>query len=279
MKGGIGAYLSALSQVLDAFTHQNAGSLSILLTSDEEGTGTHGTRRVLEWLRERREKIDACLVGEPTNPTSVGEMVKVGRRGSLNGKITVLGEAGHVAYPTNAVNPIPTLLGYLNILQTQKFDQGNDAFDPTHLEITSIDVGNGTTNVIPAHAAAHFNIRFNNEHSGKSLTQWLIREAEGISDRIRVTAAVSGEAFLCSSEGLKQVVLDAVQDVTGRLPVCSTTGGTSDARFIKDLCPVIEFGLVSRTAHQINEHIALSELYTLRDIYAQILKRYFRLSV
>ncbi len=275
MKGGISAYMGALSQFMPIFSQRSQGSLSLLLTSDEEGPGLNGTRKVIGWLQEKGEVIDACLVGEPTNPTIVGEMVKVGRRGSLNGKVTASGVAGHVAYPENAINPIPLLLDYLALLRKRIFDQGNGYFDPTHLEITSIDVENSATNIIPAHATANFNIRFNNEQTGVDLSQWLIQEAYALSGRLHVQADVSGEAFYCPNEHLKSIISECIKEITGKSPVFSTTGGTSDARFLKDICPVIEFGLVNKTAHQIDEQIHIEEIRNLEQIYFGVLTRMF----
>lgn len=272
MKGAIAAFMAAVSQHLSQGALK--GSISFLLTSDEEGKAIHGTRRVVDWLVERGEVISACLVGEPTNPTTVGEMVKVGRRGSLNAALTVEGKAGHVAYPELAQNPLSPLLSYLHDLDQIVFDEGYDFFDPTNLEITSIDVGNSTTNVIPSSGQARFNIRFNPHHSGKSLSELLRKKAESKLSKHTLDIQVSGEPFLRPDPLLQTCLKDGIQKVTGRATVFSTSGGTSDARFIKDICPVIEFGLVNATAHQIDEHIDLAEIYTLTSVYQEVLAHF-----
>lgn len=272
MKGALAAFLSALADYLPSHTK---GSISLLLTSDEEGKAFHGTKRVIQWLEEQNEHISACLVGEPTNPTIVGEMVKVGRRGSLNASIVIHGQAGHVAYPEQAINPIPFLLNFLTSLIESSLDQGADFFDPSHLEITTIDVGNPTSNVIPDVASAKFNIRFNPHHSGNSLTEWLQTKAQAIPIPYDLSIHVSGEPFFRPDDHLKKTLSEAIYKVTNRLPEFSTTGGTSDARFIHKICPVIEFGLINKTAHHINEHVSISEIYTLKNIYLEVLKNYF----
>lgn len=273
MKGAIAAFISAVAEYLQTSTSN--GSISFILTSDEEGPGINGTCRVIEWLKNIDEHIDGCLVGEPTNPLRVGEMIKIGRRGSLNTTVTAIGLAGHIAYPENAQNPIPILLDYLDRLRNHTFDTGNELFDPSHLEISTIDVDNTTRNVIPSTATAQFNIRFNNHHTSSSLTQWLVDQALEISPSLKVETRRNGEAFYCPDDHLKSMVSQAIQEVTGMSPVFSTSGGTSDARFLKDLCPVIEFGLISQTAHQINECVAISEIITLKEIYKQILQQFF----
>lgn len=269
MKGAIAAFIAALSQFNNTY-----GSLSLLLTSDEEGPARNGTLKVIDWLKNRGEVIDACLIGEPTNPTYVGEMVKVGRRGSLNATITVSGTAGHVAYPDQADNPIPKLVRLLHTLVNHKLDTGTPDFNPSHLEVTSIDVGNPTANVIPATAHAKLNIRFNNMHTGSSLQQWLQSVCD--SYEATVTVSISGEAFLCQDPQLAQLLATAITKVCGHKPEFSTSGGTSDARFLKNLCPVIEFGLINKTAHHFNEQIITSEIYRLETIYRQILEDYFK---
>lgn len=268
MKGAIGAYLTAL----DGFLQENPspkGSLSVLLTTDEEGPALHGVRYVVERFKARGESIDLCLGGEPTNVAHVGDTIKIGRRGSLNATITVQGKSGHVAYPYLAQNPIPPLLAYLQDLLSVPLDQGMLSFDPSHLEVTSIDVGNPTTNVIPAQASACLNIRFNPCHTGASLTQYLQDKAAQMEVPYTLDVRVSGEPFYCENEALQQSVYQAVQTVTGLAPAFSTSGGTSDARFMKDLCPVIEFGLINATAHQVDEHVAVEEIYRLVSVYRQ----------
>ena len=230
---------------------------------------------MLEWLKDKEESIHACLVGEPTNPHKVGEMIKIGRRGSLNIDITVHGIAGHVAYPELAKNPISVLLQYLQQITAASLDQGTENFSPSHLEITSIDVGNSTRNVIPTLAQAKINIRFNPLQSKERLVEKLEKVAAQFPLKIDIQSNQGCEAFMSTDQHLTEVVRLAVEEICGAQPTLSTTGGTSDARFIKDVCPVIEFGLVSATAHHINEHIAVSELVLLRNVYLKILENYF----
>ena len=278
MKGAIGAYLAAI----DAYLQKNElkGSLSILLTTDEEGPAVEGIRQVVEQFKARKEEIDACVVGEPTNVEKVGDTIKIGRRGSLNAAVTVSGKAGHVGYPHLAKNPINSLISYLQSLVSVPLDTGMVNFDASHLEITSIDVGNPTRNVIPSEASAKFNIRFNPTQTPDSLTQYLHTKAEeagfnqGGFTYILQTQS-SGDAFLCEDQALQHLVCDAVLATTGMTPILSTSGGTSDARFMKDLCPVIEFGLVSATAHQVDEHIAVEEIHRLKAVYQEIIERFF----
>lgn len=277
MKGAIAAFIAATSQYLSQPLLK--GSISFLLTSDEEGPALHGTRRVIDWLNEQGEKISACLVGEPTNPATVGEMVKVGRRGSLNATIKVEGKTGHVAYPELAQNPIPHLLTYLQDLHQTTLDEGYDFFDPTNLEITTVDVGNPTTNVIPSSAEARVNIRFNPNHTGKSLSDFLRQKADTLLVNHSLDIRISGEPFLRPDPFLQNCLTEAIQEVTGKTTIFSTTGGTSDGRFIKDICPVIEFGLVNATAHQIDEHIDVKEIHTLTSIYREVLSRFLAGSV
>jgi len=279
MKGGIGAYLSAI----DDYLKENSlakGSLSIVLTSDEEGPATQGIRYVVEQFKNRKEQIDACIVGEPTNTKEIGDTIKIGRRGSLNAILIVQGKTGHVAYPHLAGNPIPYLLDYLRMILSIPLDHGMPNFDPSHVEVTSIDVGNPTTNVIPAEITTQFNIRFNPLHTRESLAQYLHDKANqagltqnGISYTLQVQG--SGEAFLCEDQALRSLVQNAVSAITGRTPVLSTGGGTSDARFIKDLSPTIEFGLINTTAHQVDEHIEVEKIHQLASVYQEIIARFF----
>lgn len=278
MKGAIGAYLAAV----DAYLQKNEfkGSLSLLLTTDEEGPAVEGIQQVVAQFKARGEKIDACIVGEPTNVEKIGDTVKVGRRGSLNATVTVLGKAGHVGYPHLANNPINPLLRYLQDLVSTPLDAGMAHFDASHLEVTSIDVANPTRNVIPSEISAKFNIRFNPTQTQGSLTQYLHTKAEeaglhqgGFTYTLQIQS--SGDAFLCEDPALQRLVCEAVLAITGIMPTLSTSGGTSDARFMKDLCPVIEFGLVSATAHQVDEHIAVDEIHRLKAVYEEILERFF----
>jgi succinyl-diaminopimelate desuccinylase len=275
MKGGIGAFLAAIDTYLQG--NPSNGSISVLLTTDEEGPARDGIKYVVKQFQARGEQIDACLVGEPTNTAAIGDTIKVGRRGSLNGTITVQGTSGHVAYPHLAKNPIQPLLAYLQGLLNTSLDDGMAHFDPSHLEVTSIDVGNPTRNVIPFEATAKFNIRFNPNHTAESLTRDLNDRAEefhkdGFTYNLEIQG--SGDAFLCEDPALQEIVSESVFKTTGVRPTLSTSGGTSDARFMKDLCPVIEFGLINATAHQIDEHISIADIHTLTKAYVEIIKRF-----
>lgn len=274
MKGAIAAFLIAAQDVIRS---QPTGSISLLLTSDEEGAAVDGTRQVVQWLKDRGEVVDLCLVGEPTSVKQVGDMVKIGRRGSLNVHVAVQGQAGHVAYPENFINPITILMDYLNELKRQPLDQGNELFQPSNLEITSIDVGNPTTNVVVGQAEARFNIRFNNLHSGDSLQAYLRKVAEQISSRLSLTMRTSGDAFYCSNPHLTEQISSCIERITGKPPVLSTSGGTSDARFIKDIAPVVELGLLNAMAHQDNEQAAVSDLNLLQALYGEILSSFLPL--
>jgi succinyl-diaminopimelate desuccinylase len=251
------------------------GSISFLITQDEEGVAVNGTRKMLEWLKARGEKIDACLVGEPTNPEILGEMVKIGRRGSIGFTLTVHGTQGHVAYPQRADNPIPRLLAMLGALTSTPLDSGTDYFPPSRLEVTSVDVGNQTVNMIPALASAKFNVRFNDLHTGHSIEKW-VRARCAPCGAFDLTHRLTGEAFHTNKETpLAGMLVAAIQEVTGRTPVLSTTGGTSDARFIKDYCPVIEFGTTGATAHMVDERVAVATLEQLALIYRKTLEHFF----
>lgn len=270
MKGAIACFVAAAAEAIDAGLN---GSLSLMITGDEEGPAINGTRKVLDWLEARGETIDGCIVGEPTNPRYLGEMVKVGRRGSLNAVLTVDGVQGHVAYPDLADNPIPRLLALLETLMAP-LDQGYENFQPSNLELTSIDVGNTTTNIIPARAQARFNVRFNPNHTGASLEAKLRRRLDRVRTAYTLDARVSGEAFLTESGALTATVIDAVEKISGKRPEASTNGGTSDARFIHRLCPVVECGLVGATMHRVDERVALSDLEILKSIYLEIIERF-----
>ncbi|MCX7338903.1 MAG: succinyl-diaminopimelate desuccinylase [Alphaproteobacteria bacterium] len=278
MKGGIAAFVAAISRVIQDADF--SGSISILLTSDEEGPATNGTTRVVDWLKEKQEIITACIVGEPTSVTALGDTAKIGRRGSLNTIVTVSGKQGHVAYPHLAANPIPALIRYLHQLLSVPLDHGTDAFSPTNLEITSVDVGNPTTNMIPGSASARFNIRFNPLHTGESLKAHLNDVLDGIKAddknalNWQLETRVSGEAFLCDHPPLHQLVKDAVGAVTGLTPDLNTTGGTSDARFMREICPCIEIGLKNATAHHVDERVAIEDLEQLTRVYEEILRNF-----
>jgi len=278
MKGALAAMVAAVSRHLDR--HDPAkGSIAFLITGDEEGFAINGTKRVLVALDEAGERFDHCLVGEPTNPTVLGDMIKSGRRGSINCKLTVRGRQGHVAYPERAENPIPVLLTLLDRLNARVLDEGHPPFPPSNLEVTSIDVGNPTTNVIPGNATAQFNIRFNIKHTGDELTRW-IEDEVALSDlhfdgHIDTDFHVTGEAFLTPAGDFTTLLQDAVEAETGRRPALNTGGGTSDARFIHNYCPVAEFGLVGATMHQVDERVPVSDIEHLTNIYTTILARYF----
>ena len=278
MKGGIAAFIAAASQALDA--GEPEGSLSLLITGDEEGVATDGTRRVVEALMAEGEAIDACIVGEPSSAEALGDMIKIGRRGSLNAEIVVSGRQGHVAYPQRAANPVRPLIELLARLQSHTLDQGYPEFQPSNLEVTSVDVGNPATNVIPARASARLNIRFNPAHTSASLMQWLEAERAGAEgDHPGVTIAlnvhVSGEAFLTEPGPFVEVIEQACEQALGRRPERSTTGGTSDARFICKMCPVVELGLVGASMHGIDEHVPEQDLRDLTRLYRTLIDAYF----
>ncbi|HEY0836200.1 MAG TPA: succinyl-diaminopimelate desuccinylase [Azospirillum sp.] len=274
MKGAIAAFVAAVARDLDA-SGPPAGSISLLITGDEEGVAINGTKKVLDWMRANGERIDACVVGEPTNPKALGDMIKIGRRGSLTGYLTVYGAQGHVAYPHLADNPLPRLVRMLDAITREPLDQGNAHFQPSNLEVTTIDVGNPANNVIPAQGAATFNIRFNDMHTAASLESWARARFDAVGGAYDLRCACSGESFLTPPGPLPELVADAVERVTGARPEYSTTGGTSDARFIKDACPVVEFGLVGQTMHKVDEHVALDDLVRLTDIYGAIIRDVF----
>ncbi len=277
MKGGIAAWIAAVSQTLA--DGDVPGSLSFLITGDEEGPALHGTRRVVETLMAEGEVIDACVVGEPSSSQALGDMIKVGRRGSLNSWITVHGKQGHVAYPDRAANPAPVLTKLLTRLDAHRLDDGYPEFPPSNLEITTIDIGNPATNVIPAEAKARLNIRFNPTHTGDDLIAWLnamAGEAQAESGlRVELEHLCSGNAFLTEPGPFITGVQDAVEAAVGRRPEASTTGGTSDARFIRAMCPVLELGLVGQTMHQIDERVPVAELEALTAVYRGVIATYF----
>jgi len=275
MKGAIAAFCAAASQFVERRGRDFGGSISLLITGDEEGPAINGTVKVLDWIAQRGERINACIVGEPTNAKVVGDMAKIGRRGSMNTRLTAIGQQGHVAYPHLADNPNHQLVRMLGALIGEELDRGTDYFQPSSLQITTIDVGNPTTNVIPARATAGFNIRFNDTHSSKSLTEWIRRRLDATGGRYELDISVSGEAFLTPPGELSALVSDAVESITGRRPELSTTGGTSDARFIRAHAPVIEFGLVGLTMHKTDERAAIADINALAAIYGAMLDRFF----
>jgi succinyl-diaminopimelate desuccinylase len=274
MKAAIACFVAAVAQRL-ARGDEIPGSVSLLITGDEEGPAVNGTVRVLDWLAARGERLDGCLVGEPTNPTRLGEAIKIGRRGSLNAAITAHGVQGHSAYPEVADNPLPRLVRLLAAIDAEPLDAGTQHFQPSTVAMTSIDVGNPATNVIPARVLARLNIRFNDRHSGASLTQWLERHIAAVGGRFALEVEVSGEPFLTPPGPLSRLVADAVSAVTGLDPQFSTGGGTSDARFITKACPVVEFGMPGQTAHKVDENVGVDEVHALTAIYAAVLDRVF----
>lgn len=277
MKSAIAAFVVAVRRLLREKAPE--GSISLLITGDEEGPSVNGTKKMLQWLVANGQEIDICIVGEPTNPTRLGEMMKIGRRGSMNTWLTVHGEQGHVAYPHLADNAAHRLINLLQAITSEPLDQGSDHFQPSTLQISTIDIGNPTTNVIPGEARATFNIRFNDLHSSATLTEWLHRTfdaAIGKGGKYDLRIEVSGESFLTPPGQLSDIISDACEKVLGERPELSTTGGTSDARFIKDYCPVAEFGLVGQTMHKADEQVAVRDIENLTDIYEAVLHGYFR---
>lgn len=278
MKGAIGAFVASVAKYIK--THGTPqGTISLLITGDEEGPAINGTRKVLDWLKSHDLIPNHCLVGEPTNPHRLGEMVKIGRRGSLNARLTVTGAQGHVAYPHLADNPVPRMLKLLTQLASTTLDKGTEHFPPSNIEIVTIDVGNSATNVIPASISAGFNIRFNNLHTEESLITWLKEEFDSIiaetGGQYDLKAKASGEAFLTEPCRFTDIVANAIGSVTDQTPELSTSGGTSDARFISSHCPVIEFGLVGQSMHRADEHTNVGDIENLSEIYYRTLNSYF----
>ena len=279
MKSSIAAFVSAVSNFVGNKRKFN-GSISFLITGDEEGVAINGTKKVVDYLRKKKEKIDFCLVGEPTNPNKLGEMVKIGRRGSMTGRLTIIGVQGHVAYPQRANNPSTALVKILKELKEIKFDNGTKDFQPTNLEITKINIDNFADNVIPGLANAKFNIRFNNKHTSSSIKKKIDRIIKKISNKnkskYKIDYSVSGEAFLTKPNKTTFMIRDIIKKITKIKPQLSTTGGTSDARFIRKIAPCLEFGLVGKTMHKVDEAVSLSDLKKLTLIYSNILQNYFK---
>jgi len=275
MKGAIAAFVGAVSRFLNERRGAFDGSISLLITGDEEGPAINGTVKVLRWMEERGERIDDCLVGEPTNPTRLGEMIKIGRRGSLSGWITVRGVQGHTAYPQLADNPLPRLARMLSALADAPIDDGTDHFQPSNLQLTTVDVGNAATNVIPAVARAAFNIRFNDLHSGEDILAWVRGRLDSVAGEYELDTHLTGESFLTPPGRLSDLIQQAIDSAVGGEAALSTTGGTSDARFIKDYCAVAEFGAVGQTMHKVDERASLADLAALGQIYEGVLNGYF----
>ena len=278
MKGAVACFMAAAARHTQANPNPH-GSLSLLITGDEEGPSINGTTKVLDWLAARGEKLDACLVGEPSNPTALGDEIKIGRRGSMNGELTVYGKQGHAAYPGKADNPVPKLVHILDRLCRSPIDQGSKNFEPSNLQVTVIDVPNTATNVIPAVARAKFNVRYNDLHTRAKIEAWVALQCEAagsaVNARYDLTFSGTGDVFLTKPGPLVDTLTSAVKDVTGRTPALTTGGGTSDARFIQAYCPVVEFGLVNATIHQIDEHVPIADLEALTQVYQRFITAYF----
>ena len=274
MKGAIAAFIAAAA-AFRAGRPDFGGSISLLITGDEEGPSINGTEKVLRWMAANGEVPDACVVGEPTNPMALGEMIKHGRRGSLTGYLSVLGAQGHVAYPDLADNPIPRLARMLTAISDPPLDRGTNAFQPSNLEVTTVDVGNAATNVIPAKATAVFNVRYNTEWTPERLIGWIRGKLDTIGGAYELRTVVGSRPFLTEPGRFTDLLQAAVEEVTGRRPELSTTGGTSDARFIKEYCPVAEFGLVGQTMHKVDERAEVGDIQALARIYQAILEKFF----
>jgi len=279
MKSSIAAFVSAVSSFV-ANKRKFNGSISLLITGDEEGVAINGTKKVVEYLKKKKEKIDFCLVGEPTNPNKLGEMIKIGRRGSMTGRLSIIGVQGHVAYPQRANNPSTAIVQILKELKEIKFDNGTRDFQPTNLEVTKININNSADNVIPGLANATFNIRFNNKHSSSSIKKKIDKIIKRICNKnkskYKIDYSVSGEAFLTKPNNTTFMIRDIIKKITKIKPQLSTTGGTSDARFIRKIAPCLEFGLVGKTMHKVDEAVSLSDLKKLTLIYSNILQNYFK---
>jgi len=277
MKSGVAAFVAA---AIDFVTETPpSGSIVIAITGDEEGIATDGTVALLDWMSANNERMDHCLVGEPTSPNHMGEMMKIGRRGSMNVYFTVTGAQGHAAYPHLANNPLPAMAKLVDRLASHQLDEGTEHFDPSTLAVVTIDTGNPVDNVIPAQTRATVNIRFNDSHTSTSLTEWLQTVASDVSSEtgieITLKTRVSGESFITEPGELSDLIGNAVKAETGVTPKLSTSGGTSDARFVKDHCPVVEFGLVGKTMHEVDERVEVAQIHQLKAIYTRILQDYF----
>ncbi len=279
MKGAIACFISAALRYLGEDHGAATGSISLLITADEEGPSVNGTMKLVEWLKDRDERLDACVVGEPSNPAVLGEEIKIGRRGSLNGEVVVQGKQGHAAYPQLADNPVPKLARIIDRLATTPLDAGTPDFEPSSLQVTVISVPNTATNVIPSEARAAFNIRYNDLHRRAGLEDWVRAQCAAAAQEVgaswSLTFSGTGDVFLTKPGPLVTTMTEVVKARTGRVPRLTTSGGTSDARFIQAHCPVIEFGLVNSTIHQVNERVAVADLALLTQIYADFLRRYF----
>ncbi len=275
MKGAIACFAAAVGRFRGERGGDFGGSISLLITGDEEGISINGTKKVLDWLTARGERLDACIVGEPTNAQTLGDMVKIGRRGSLTGTLTVHGTQGHTAYPHLADNPVHRLVRMLHAVTSAPLDAGTSHFQPSTLQISTIDVGNPAANVIPAEARAVFNIRFNDGWTGERLQTWLREKFDAVGGRYDLAIRVSGESFLTPPGPVSDILSTAIERTLGRKPELSTTGGTSDARFIHAFCPIAEFGLVGLTMHKVDERVEIADMAALTTIYKTVLDLYF----
>jgi succinyl-diaminopimelate desuccinylase len=275
MKGAIAAFIAAAERFIAARGGDFAGSISLLITGDEEGVAVNGTKKVLDWLRARGEILDACVVGEPTSAAALGDMIKIGRRGSMTGRLTALGVQGHVAYPHLVDNAAHRLVALLSALTAATLDAGTEHFQPSSLQVTTIDIGNPATNVVPGEARATFNIRFNDQWTSDTLKAWVGEKLAAVGGRHQLAWEVSGESFLVPPGPVSDALGAAIGAVTGRTPELSTTGGTSDARFIHAYCPVAEFGLVGQTMHKADERVEIADITQLTAIYETFLDRFF----
>ena len=277
MKSGVAAFAAAAMDFVRNTPPD--GAIILTITGDEEGAAIDGTTALLDYMKSSAEQMTVCLVGEPTCPDVLGDMIKIGRRGSLTAFFTVTGEQGHSAYPHRANNPLPAMARLMDRLSSHTLDTGTQHFDPSTLAVVTIDTGNPATNVIPASTRSTVNVRFNDSHTGQGITDWLLQEAEKVAQEFGVTidtmVKISGESFITPPGELSDLVSGAVASETGITPVLSTTGGTSDARFVKDHCPVVEFGLVGKTMHQVDERVEVAQIHQLKSIYTRILKDYF----
>ena len=275
MKGAIAAFIAAAERFLGARGDDFQGSISLLITGDEEGVAVNGTKKVLAWLRERGEILDACVVGEPTSAGALGDMIKIGRRGSMTGRLTVEGVQGHVAYPHLTDNAAHRLVALLQALASSPLDPGTEHFQPSSLQVTTIDIGNPATNVVPGLARATFNIRFNDRWTSATLKSWVADKLATVGGKVKLAWEISGESFLVPPGPVSECLSAAIGAVTGRVPELSTTGGTSDARFIHTHCPVAEFGLVGLTMHKADERVEIADIARLTAIYEAFLERFF----
>ncbi len=274
MKSSIAAWVSACGYFLGE-NPEFEGSLSLIITGDEEAEAVNGTVRMMPWIRAEEQVPDGIIVGEPTSDKRLGDIVKIGRRGSVSFTLEVLGIQGHVAYPDSADNPIRSLTSILHKLQSERMDNGSDYFPPTNLEVTSVDVGNAATNVIPARATAKFNVRFNDKWTREQVIDWVDKQCKLVTSQFKLTPKGTAESFLTQPGPLSNVVVKAVKDVTGKPPQLTTTGGTSDARFLHKLAPTVECGLLNQTAHQIDEQTSVEDIRNLTDIYKRIIEGFF----